>query len=138
MAVDPKRAKTLFLAASDLSAPAERAAFLDRVRGLPEESPARQRLEAALAPDQAAATVAQLDAVTRRQQAQGADLARHLTRPEAAVLGRLRLRVLEAGHPIGPERQHLLREGGQSAQGGEHAQGQAQTGWRGKNTTNEG
>ncbi|MEZ0263476.1 MAG: tetratricopeptide repeat protein [Phycisphaerae bacterium] len=47
MAVDSKRVKTLFLAASDLAAPAERAAFLDRECG--GEADLRARVEALLA-----------------------------------------------------------------------------------------
>src|SRR4051812_35409520 len=47
MAVDPARAKSLFLAASDLASPAERAAYLDRECG--GESELRARVEALLA-----------------------------------------------------------------------------------------
>jgi eukaryotic-like serine/threonine-protein kinase len=49
MAVDPARAKSLFLAASDLSDPAERAAYLERECGADAEL--RQRVEALLAAD---------------------------------------------------------------------------------------
>src|SRR3954463_16570937 len=53
MAIDPKRAKSLFLAASDLAAPAERAAYLDRECG--GEADLRARVEALLAADAAPA-----------------------------------------------------------------------------------
>jgi hypothetical protein len=46
MAVDPARAKSLFLAAADLADPAERAAYLDRECG--EEAELRARVEALL------------------------------------------------------------------------------------------
>src|SRR5579871_3183499 len=46
MAVDPARAKSLFLAASDLGDPAERAAYLDRECG--EDAELRARVEALL------------------------------------------------------------------------------------------
>ena len=49
MAVDAARAKSLFLAASDLADPAERAAYLDRECG--GDAELRQRVEALLAAD---------------------------------------------------------------------------------------
>src|SRR5215472_2468793 len=52
MAVDPARAKSLFLAASDLADPAERAAFLDRECG--GDADLRARVEALLRANDAA------------------------------------------------------------------------------------
>ena len=49
MAVDAARAKSLFLAASDLADPAERAAYLERECG--GDAELRQRVEALLAAD---------------------------------------------------------------------------------------
>src|SRR5262245_37461168 len=51
MAVDPARAKSLFLAASDLADPAERAAYLDRECG---DAALRARVEALLRANDAA------------------------------------------------------------------------------------
>ena len=55
MAVDPARAKSLFLAASDLESPAERAAYLDRECG--EDAELRARVEALLAAEDRAGPV---------------------------------------------------------------------------------
>ena len=52
MAVDASRAKSLFLAASDLSDPAERAAYLDRECG--DDAELRGRVEALLRANDAA------------------------------------------------------------------------------------
>src|SRR6516162_9247141 len=52
MAVDPARAKSLFLAASDLADPAERAAFLERACG--GDAALRARVEALLRANDAA------------------------------------------------------------------------------------
>ena len=49
MAVDAARAKSLFLSASDLTGPAERAAYLERERG--GDADLRARVEALLAAD---------------------------------------------------------------------------------------
>jgi serine/threonine protein kinase len=52
MPVDPARAKSLFLAASDLADPAERAAYLDRACG--DDAELRERVEALLRADASA------------------------------------------------------------------------------------
>jgi len=57
MAVDPARAKSLFLAALDHAAPGERAAYLDRECGT--DAPMRHRVEALLAADQGAGSLSQ-------------------------------------------------------------------------------
>ena len=49
MAIDPARVKTLFLHASDLADPAERAAYLDRECG--DDAGLRGRIEALLEAD---------------------------------------------------------------------------------------
>ena len=49
MAVDPARAKSLFLAASEVASPAERAAYLDRECG--DDAELRARVESLLAAD---------------------------------------------------------------------------------------
>ena len=54
MAIDPAHVKSLFLAASDLSSIAERAAYLDHACG--DERELRDRVEALLAADKPAAT----------------------------------------------------------------------------------
>ncbi len=60
MAVDPARAKSLFLEASDLASPAERAAYLDRECG--GDAELRARVEALLAADDGAGPVPEPDA----------------------------------------------------------------------------
>jgi hypothetical protein len=59
MAVDPARVKTLFLEASDLPSPAERAAYLDRECG--GEPELRARVEALLAADDGAGGLSEPD-----------------------------------------------------------------------------